>query len=40
MTQPILLESMMNPNFYPHKPAAVELVQTHISYVFIAGDLV
>jgi aminoglycoside phosphotransferase family enzyme/predicted kinase len=40
MTQPDLLESMINPNFYPHKPAAVELVQTHISYVFIAGDIV
>ena len=35
-----LLKSMINPNFYPHKPAAVELVQTHISYVFIAGDIV
>ncbi|MEN6622777.1 MAG: AAA family ATPase [Smithella sp.] len=40
MTYPDLLESMMNPDFYPHKPACVELVQTHISNVFIAGDLV
>jgi uncharacterized protein len=40
MTQPTLLESMMNPSFYPHKPAAVELVQTHISYVVIAGEIV
>lgn len=40
MTQPDLLDSMTNPNFYPHKPAVVELIQTHISYVFIAGDIV
>jgi uncharacterized protein len=40
MTEPNLLESMTNSNFYPHKPAAVELVQTHISYVFIAGNIV
>jgi hypothetical protein len=25
---------------YPHRPARVELVQTHISYVILAGDLV
>lgn len=40
MTQLDLLDSMTNPNFYPHKPAVVELIQTHISYVFIAGDIV
>ncbi|MGV8059510.1 MAG: AAA family ATPase [Smithellaceae bacterium] len=40
MTTSKLVESMMCPNFYPHKPAAIELVQTHISYVFIAGDIV
>jgi len=40
MTRTNLAEFMINPNFYPHKPAAVELVQTHISYVFIAGDIV
>lgn len=40
MTNSKLLESMMDPNFYPHRPAAVELVQTHISYVFIAGNIV
>jgi len=31
---------MHNPAFYPHRPATVEMVQTHISYIFIAGDLV
>lgn len=40
MIQTKLLESMLNPNFYPHRPPSVELVQTHISYVFIAGDIV
>jgi uncharacterized protein len=40
MTHPRLLEAMSDSNFYPHKPDKVELVQTHISYVFIAGDLV
>ncbi|MCK7507326.1 MAG: hypothetical protein MZV70_26965 [Desulfobacterales bacterium] len=31
---------MTRPDFYPHHPETVELVQTHISYVFIAGDYV
>jgi aminoglycoside phosphotransferase family enzyme/predicted kinase len=29
---------MLRPEMYPHRPAAVDLVQTHISYVFLAGD--
>ncbi len=40
MTDPKLIAAMSNPDFYPHKPKSVELVQTHISYVFIAGDIV
>jgi hypothetical protein len=28
---------MLRPEFYPHRPAEVRLVQTHISYVFLAG---
>ncbi len=40
MTRTNIVELMTNPNFYPHNPTAVELVQTHISYVFIAGDIV
>ncbi len=40
MTHPNLVASMLNPDFYPHRPKNVQLVQTHISYVFIAGDLV
>ena len=35
-----LIAAMLRPEFYPNKPAEVELRQTHISYVFIAGDRV
>jgi len=35
-----LIETMKMVNFYPHNPADVELIETHISYVFIAGDIV
>ena len=38
--QRALVEAMMRPGFYPDSPARVELKQTHISYVFIAGDFV
>jgi aminoglycoside phosphotransferase family enzyme/predicted kinase len=37
---PALVEAMMRPEFYPEHPERVELVQTHISYVFIAGAFV
>lgn len=40
MTHPKLVEAMSKPEFYPHRPPTVELVQTHISFVFIAGELV
>lgn len=40
MTHPKLVETMSSPAFYPHRPEQVELIQTHISYVFIAGDFV
>ena len=40
MTHPKLATAMMKPAFYPECPRSVELVQTHISYVFIAGDFV
>jgi aminoglycoside phosphotransferase family enzyme/predicted kinase len=29
---------MLRPQMYPHRPGAVDCVQTHISYVFLAGD--
>src|ERR1700674_3120304 len=37
---PVLVEAMLRPEFYPESPARVEVKQTHISYVFIAGDFV
>ena len=40
MTQSRLIETMSKTDFYPHNPAEVELIETHISYVFIAGDIV
>ena len=40
MTHSKLVEAMSKPAFYPHRPASVELVQTHISFVFIAGERV
>jgi len=35
-----LVQAMLDPTFYPHHPEAVELIQTHISYLFLAGELV
>lgn len=40
MTHPGLVEAMKKPDFYPHRPEKVELIQTHISFIFIAGDYV
>ena len=40
MTHPKLVDAMSRPDFYPHRPEQVELIQTHISYIFIAGDYV
>jgi uncharacterized protein len=34
------LEAMRHPTFYPHEPHAVEVVETHISIVFVAGERV
>jgi uncharacterized protein len=38
LSLPALIAAMLRPQTYPHAPAAVELVQTHISYVFLAGS--
>ncbi|MHB8769941.1 MAG: bifunctional aminoglycoside phosphotransferase/ATP-binding protein [Syntrophales bacterium] len=35
-----LLAAMSRPEFYPHRPEHVEVVQTHISFIFIAGEVV
>ena len=40
MTHPKLLQAMFRPEFYPHRPEHIELIQTHISYIFLAGDYV
>ena len=37
---PPLIEAMAQPEFYPNHPANVELRQTHISSVFLAGEYV
>ena len=33
-----LLEAMQQAGFYDHPVAQVELIETHISWVFLAGD--
>ena len=35
-----LINALRDPAFYPHRPAEVNVVETHISWVFLAGDLV
>jgi len=40
MSHPDLVASMTRPSFYHHRPDTVDLIQTHISFIFIAGDLV
>ncbi|MGE3961250.1 MAG: AAA family ATPase [Dehalococcoidia bacterium] len=37
---PPFVRGLMSPSAYAHTPASVRLVQTHISYVWIADDLV
>jgi len=37
---PPLIRSLLHPSVYPHPAPKVELVQTHISYVLLAGDFV
>ena len=37
---PHYVRGLLDPAAYPHRPPTVELVQTHISSVFIAGDFV
>ena len=39
MAHPPLVQAMLDPSFYPHRPKGVELVETHISWVFLTGDL-
>jgi uncharacterized protein len=37
---PDLIRAALSPEFFPHRPANVELKQTHISYVLLAGEYV
>ncbi|HTY53910.1 MAG TPA: hypothetical protein VMB26_01855, partial [Candidatus Binataceae bacterium] len=37
---PALIAAMSRPEFYSERPAEVELIQTHISCVFLAGEFV
>ena len=37
---PDYIEAMLSPGAYPHPVGRVKLIQTHISYVFLAGDFV
>ena len=37
---PDYVRGLLDPVAYPQRPQEVELVQTHISYVFLAGDVV
>ncbi len=37
---PPWVEDLLRPEAYPHQPQKIDLVQTHISYVFLADDLV
>jgi len=37
---PELIQALLDPKSYPHAPLRVELVQTQMSFVFLAGDLV
>jgi aminoglycoside phosphotransferase family enzyme len=37
---PPLIQAMLDPSWYPHHPKEVELVQTHISYIFLAQGFV
>jgi aminoglycoside phosphotransferase family enzyme len=37
---PPLIQAMLAPSWYPHRPKKVELVQTHISYILLADGLV
>ena len=38
---PAVIQAMLKPDFYPHAVTEpIELIQTHISYVFLTGDYV
>lgn len=40
MTQFTMIDELSRPEAYEHAPQAVQMLQTHISWVFLAGELV
>lgn len=40
MDSSTLIKFMLNPDTYPFKPEKVDMLQTHISYLFMAGEYV
>jgi len=38
MGHPPLIQAMMKPDFYPHPVKQVQMLQTHISWVFLTGE--
>jgi aminoglycoside phosphotransferase family enzyme len=38
MRQPPFIEALLDPRRYPHPAAQVELLETHISWVLLAGE--
>lgn len=38
MTQPLFITALCNPNLYDNPVGGVELIETHISWVILAGD--
>ena len=39
-TLPARVRPFADPSFYAHRPVAVEMIETHISWVFLAGEYV
>ncbi len=35
---PAIVSAMLSPSFYPHKVKRVEMLQTHISWIFLTGE--
>lgn len=38
--EPLWMQAMLDPRTYPHEVDRIRLIQTHISWIFIAADLV
>ncbi|MCK4843372.1 MAG: aminoglycoside phosphotransferase, partial [Dehalococcoidia bacterium] len=38
MARKTINQVLLNPQAYPHKPQKIELVQTQMSFIFLAGD--